>query len=89
MALGACACDQRLPNGTKRVLQRLVTTQSLKGVAIEKLAPGEQVAIDRTQFAFIADRLSALGDRRDLMFDQRRGFHLFQVIVGRGRKQGG
>lgn len=45
-SIGVSAFDQRIPRGTESVLQRFVTIQPLKGAVIEKLTPGEQLAVD-------------------------------------------
>lgn len=57
--------------GAEDVLQRLVVIKAAKGVAVEKLAPGEQLAVDRAEIRFVADFLPEFGDGRDLMLDKR------------------
>jgi len=71
-----CACDQRLPAAPTR----LMAMETLRGIAVEKLA------VDRGQFGFLADSPPLFCNRRDLLFNQRGGFCLFQVAIRRCRK---
>lgn len=63
--------------------------EAFEGIKVEKLTPGEQLAVDRAEVCFVTDLSPVFGDGPDLVLDQRGGFRFFQVIVGRSSEQGG
>ncbi|PII37815.1 ATP-binding protein [Sinorhizobium meliloti CCBAU 01290] len=75
------------PHGMR--LAALCDHRAVKGIAVEELASGQQLAVDGAQVCFVAAPLPVLGDGCDLMFDQCGGFGLFQVKIRRGGEQGG